>query len=210
MGELKMSVLHHLGDIAINWINSIGYWGIFWGMLLESACIPIPSEVIMPFGGYLVSTGHLNILGVILIGTLGNIVGSYIAYAVGHWGGKRFIDRYGKYVFLSKKHLESAEKWFDKRGQVTVFLSRILPAIRTFISLPAGIARMSLGKFLTYTALGSIIWSSVLAYVGYTLGRNWENIQSIIHPLSYVVVLIVLVIIVYLVMKVIKSKKASN
>lgn len=205
-----MSILHHLGDIAINWINSIGYWGILLGMILESACIPIPSEVIMPFGGYLVSTGHLNLIGVILIGTLGNILGSLIAYAVGHWGGKRFIDRFGKYVFLSTKHLDSAEKWFDKRGEITVFISRILPAIRTFISLPAGIARMNLAKFLTYTAIGSILWSGILAYVGYALGKNWQNIQNILHPISYFVVVIVLAIIIFLIVKVIKSKKVSN
>lgn len=205
-----MNILHHLGDIAINWINSIGYWGILLGMILESACIPIPSEVIMPFGGYLVSTGHLNLIGVILIGTLGNVIGSLIAYAVGLWGGKRFINRFGKYVFLSKKHLDSAEKWFDRRGEITVFVSRILPAIRTFISLPAGIARMPLGKFLTYTAIGSVIWSAILAYVGYILGRNWENIQNILHPIAYIVAAIVAVIIVYLIVKVIKGKKASE
>jgi membrane protein DedA with SNARE-associated domain len=202
-----MSLLHQFGEMAINWINSIGYWGILLGMILESACIPIPSEVIMPFGGYLVSTGHLNMIGVILIGTLGNIIGSFIAYAIGHWGGKRFIDRFGKYVFLSKKHLDSAEKWFDKRGEMTVFISRILPAIRTFISLPAGIARMSLSKFLMYTAIGSVIWSGILTYVGFILGHNWENIQNILHPISYLVVIFVVVIVVYLIVKVIKNKK---
>lgn len=205
-----MSLLHQLGDIAINWINSIGYWGIFLGMILESACIPIPSEVIMPFGGYLVSTGHLNMIGVILIGTLGNIVGSLIAYAVGYWGGERFINRFGKYVFLSKKHLESAENWFDKRGEMTVFISRILPAIRTFISLPAGIARMSIIKFITYTAIGSVFWSTILTYVGYTLGENWGKIQNVLHPISYLVAAVILIIIIYLVVKVIKSMKVSN
>jgi membrane protein DedA with SNARE-associated domain len=204
-----VSILHQLGDIAINWINSIGYWGILLGMVLESACIPIPSEVIMPFGGYLVSTGHLNIIGVILIGTLGNIIGSFISYAIGLWGGKRFIDRFGKYVFLSKKHLESAEKWFDKRGEITVFVSRILPAIRTFISLPAGIARMSLSKFLIYTAIGSVIWSSILTYVGYALGKNWDNIQNFLHPIAYVVAVIVFFILVFLAVKVFKSRKQS-
>lgn len=204
-----MSFLHQLGDIAINWINSIGYWGILLGMILESACIPIPSEVIMPFGGYLVSTGNLNLFGVILIGTLGNILGSLIAYAIGHWGGKRFINRFGKVVFLSKKHLDSAEIWFEKRGEITVFISRILPAIRTFISLPAGIARMPLGKFLSYTAIGSVIWSGILTYVGYILGRNWENIQTILHPVAYFVIGIVLVFIVFLIIKIIKSKKES-
>ncbi|MDP4084085.1 MAG: DedA family protein [Bacillota bacterium] len=205
-----MSLLHQLGDVAINWINSIGYWGIFFGMVLESACIPIPSEVIMPFGGYLVSIGHLNMIGVILIGTLGNIVGSLLAYVVGHWGGKRFINRFGKYVFLSKKHLDDAEKWFEKRGEITVFLSRILPAVRTFISLPAGIARMNLTKFLSYTALGSLIWSGILAYVGYILGNNWENIQVFLHPIAYLVAGIVFVILVFLVVKVLKGKKVSN
>jgi membrane protein DedA with SNARE-associated domain len=204
-----MSILHQLGDVAIHWINSIGYWGILLGMILESACIPIPSEVIMPFGGYLVLTGHLNILGVILIGTLGNILGSLIAYAIGYWGGKRFINRFGKYVFLSKKHLDSAEKWFDKRGEITVFVSRILPAIRTFISLPAGVARMNLVKFLTYTAIGSLIWSGILTYVGYALGKNWQNIQNILHPITYLVAVIVLVILVFLIVKVLKSKKVS-
>lgn len=205
-----MSLLHQLGEVAIQWINSMGYWGIFFGMVLESACIPIPSEVILPFGGYLVSTGRLNAVGVVAIGTLGNIAGSLIAYAVGHWGGKKFIDRFGKYVFLSQKHLQSAEKWFASRGEITVFLSRILPAIRTFISLPAGIARMNLGKFLAYTTLGSVLWSIVLTYVGYVLGKNWEHIQTVLHPLAYVVAAVVVVIVIYLVVKVIKSKKDSS
>lgn len=205
-----MSLLHQLGEMAINWINSIGYWGLLFGMILESACIPIPSEVIMPFGGYLVSIGHLNLLGVILIGTLGNMIGSLIAYGVGHWGGKRFIDRFGKYVFLSRKHLDAAESWFDKRGEITVFISRILPAIRTFISLPAGIARMNPVKFLIYTAIGSIFWSGILAYVGYALGKNWQNIQNILHPITYLVAVIVLAIIIYLVVKVVKGKKQTN
>jgi len=205
-----MSILHHLGEIAINWINSIGYLGILIGMIFESACIPIPSEMIMPFGGYLVSTGHLNLIGVILAGTIGNLIGSLLAYAVGYWGGIRFIDRFGKYVFLSQKHLASAERWFAKRGEMTVFLCRILPGIRTFISLPAGIARMPLSKFIGYTTIGSLIWAGILTYVGYLLGKNWGNIQNVLHPIAYVVVAIVLVIVIYLIVNIVRERKASE
>lgn len=182
-----------MGNLMIHWIQSGGYIGIFLAMVLESACIPLPSEVIMPFGGYLAFAGQLQLWMVIVMGTLGNIAGSLIAYYVGKFGGQAVIARYGRYVRLSEHHLQGAETWFDKRGEWAVFIGRLLPGIRTFISLPAGIAKMNVVKFTLYSAMGSLPWVAVLGYAGYKLGQDWEGIKHYTHPLLYVVAVVVVV-----------------
>lgn len=145
-------------------------------MIAESALIPIPSEVIMPFSGYLVSSGKFNAVYVIIAGSFGNLVGSLVAYYVGFRLGREFILRYGKYVLLRKSHLELTESYFKKYGARSTFISRMLPAVRTYISLPAGVAKMNLKKFIIYTLIGSIIWNSALTYIGMQLGHEWKNI----------------------------------
>jgi len=135
MGVNILGILHQLSTEIMVWIYSLGYFGIFLGMTLESACIPIPSEVIMPFAGYLAYSGHMSILGATIAGTLGNILGSWIAYWIGIRGGRRVLLKYGKYILFSPQHFYQSERWFQKRGEITVFISRLLPAIRTFISL---------------------------------------------------------------------------
>ncbi|QGP92757.1 putative membrane protein [Neomoorella glycerini] len=169
-------------------IASLGYTGIAIGMAIESACIPLPSEIILPFGGYLVSTGQLSFWGTVLAGTFGGTIGSIIAYLVGLRGGRPFLKKYGRYVFFSEKEFAAAEKWFQRYGEATVFFTRLMPVIRTFISLPAGIAAMPFGRFVIYTFLGSLPWSILLVYIGRQLGANWEALGPLFHRFDVVIV----------------------
>ncbi len=190
--------------LIVSEISQHGYLAIFIMMVLESACIPIPSEAIMLFGGALsagvviagVST-HLNILAVALIGTVGNLIGSAIAYWVGRTGGRAVIEHWGKYVLLKKKDLDKAESFFKKHGDVSVLISRILPVIRTFISLPAGIAEMPIFKFGLFTLIGSLPWTFALAYSGYAVAGNWQSLTKYDTPISVVFGLIIIVLILW-------------
>ena len=174
-----------------------GYEAVFVLMVLESACIPIPSEVTMLFGGALanatfvasVAAGatHLNFVAVGLVGTLGNLVGSWLAYAVGRAGGRPLVERWGRYVFLRKHELDRAEVWFAEHGQAAVFVSRLLPVVRTFISLPAGVAQMPFWRFTIYTFLGCLPWTFALAGVGYAVGSKWHTVNRYFGPISIVV-----------------------
>jgi len=197
-----MHTLQHL-------VTSYGYVAVFVLMALESACIPIPSEVTMPVGGFLASSagasaasiGQLNLVVVGLMGVLGNLAGSFVAYAVGATGGRALVLRFGRYVRLNEHHLRRAEEWFARRGEGTVFWSRLLPVVRTFISLPAGVGRMKLGRFSLYTALGCLPWSFGLAVGGYYLGSNWEKLAKNIELVSFGVAGLVVAGIVVLVVR---------
>ena len=188
-------------DIVVQWAtNLIGAWGlpaVFFLMLLESACIPVPSEAIMPFAGFAVSEGSMSLLSITVAGVAGNVAGSWIAYWVGLYGGRPFIDKYGKYVLLRHHHVELAERWFAKYGAATVFFTRCLPIVRTFISLPAGIARMPFWKFTLYTLLGCIPWVFFLGWLGVRLGEHWEDIRPYLHYADYAVVAAIVVIVVW-------------
>ena len=164
-----------LSGIIVATISKLGYMGIVLLMAIESACIPLPSEIIMPFSGYLVSTGELNLWGVAIAGAVGCVLGSLVAYWVGMYGGRPFIEKYGRYILLSRHDLDIADRWFGKYGEVIVFVSRLLPAIRTFIAFPAGVARMNLTRFVIYTFAGSLPWCLGLAYVGQKLGEQWDK-----------------------------------
>jgi len=164
-----------LSHFIVATISALGYGGIVLLMAIESACIPLPSEIIMPFSGYLVSTGELNLWGVAIAGAIGCVVGSLVAYWVGMYGGRPFIEKYGRYILLSRHDLDIADRWFAKYGEVIVFVSRLLPAIRTFIAFPAGVARMNLTRFVIYTFAGSLPWCLALAYVGQKLGEQWDQ-----------------------------------
>lgn len=167
-------------------------------MVAESALIPIPSEVIMPFSGYLVSAGKFNAAAVIAAGSIGNLVGSVIAYYVGIYLGRGFVLRYGKYVMLKKSHLELAESYFTKYGDKATFVSRLLPLIRTYISLPAGTGRMNLRRFVVFTLAGSIVWNTALTFIGIKLGEEWTNIRKYSNYFDIlVIVLVVIAIIAY-------------
>ena len=159
-------------------------------MAIESACIPLPSEIIMPFSGYLVSKGEFNLWFVGVAGAFGCVVGSLVAYWVGMYGGRPFIEKYGRYVLVSAHDLDLADRWFDRFGEIIVFASRLLPVIRTFIAFPAGVARMNLKKFVVYTFLGSLPWCIGLAYVGQKLGEQWDKnptLKTLFHRFDFVI-----------------------
>ncbi len=189
-------ILGNLTNFIIQTISNSGYLGIFFLMVAESALIPIPSEVIMTFSGYLVTTGKFNVILVIVAGSVGNLVGGLVAYYVGSYLGRGVVLRYGKYVLLKKSHLELAESYFKKYGDRSTFISRLLPVIRTYVSLPAGVAKMNLKKFIVYTLVGSIIWNTALTYVGIKLGEEWNNIRKYSHYLDAAVVIVVIVVII--------------
>ena len=164
-----------LSGFIVATISTLGYSGIVPLMAIESACIPLPSEIIMPFSGYLVSRGEMNLWGVAIAGAVGCVLGSLVAYWVGMYGGRPFIEKYGRYILLSRHDLDIADRWFAKHGEIIVFVSRLLPAIRTFIAFPAGVARMNLPRFVIYTFAGSLPWCLGLAYVGQKLGEQWDK-----------------------------------
>jgi membrane protein DedA with SNARE-associated domain len=184
-------------------ILQYGLLAIFVLMALESACIPIPSEITMLFGGALANASfvaslgaegqHLNFVAVGLAGTLGNLVGSWIAWGVGWRGGRPLIERWGRYIFLRQHELDRAEVWFDRHGEAAVFVSRLLPVIRTFISLPAGIAEMRFLRFSVYTFLGCLPWTFALAALGYALGSQWHVVDKFLRPVSIVIAVLVVV-----------------
>lgn len=186
-------------NLVIQIISFMGYPGIFFLMTLESACIPIPSEIVMPFSGFLVFGGEFDFYAVTLAGTLGCTFGSVLAYYAGLAGGRRFIIRHGRYVLLNEDHLRLAERWFEKYGDKAIFFSRLMPIVRTFISLPAGIGRMNFNKFVVYTFAGSLPWCAALTYVGVKLGENWRAIEGTFHILDvFVVIGLIVVLMIYL------------
>ena len=175
--------------------------GVVILMAIESACIPVPSELIMPLAGWmLIKNQHLPSSYLILAGfygALGNTIGSIITYAVGAWGGRPFLKKYGRYLLITHHDLDLADRWFARRGSWSVFISRILPVIRTYISLPAGIARMNFVKFCVYTFIGSFIWSLGLAYGGYQLGEHWEQVRAVMRPFDLPIIVLVLILVAY-------------
>jgi len=189
-------IIEIISAFIVATISTLGYGGIVLLMAIESACIPLPSEIIMPFSGYLVYTGRFNIWLVGIAGAFGCVVGSLVAYWIGMYGGRPLIERYGKYLLISHHDLNLADRWFARFGEVIVFVSRLLPAVRTFIAFPAGVARMNLKKFIVYTFAGSLPWCLGLAYVGKKLGEQWDKdprLRQLFHRFDFVIgVLIVL------------------
>ena len=188
MLALSLNILETLSNFVISVIEQFGYAGVFVAMGLESACIPLPSEVIMPFAGFVVWKGELTLIGVALVGTAGCLAGSLVAYSVGAYGGLPLLERYGKYVLIRKSELDRAHTWFERFGEIAVFVGRVLPIVRTFISLPAGVAQMDVKKFSLYTVLGSLPWCFGLAYVGVLLGPHWSDLEALFRYLNIVVI----------------------
>lgn len=187
-----------LAGFVIAVISRWGYAGITLLMAIESACIPLPSEIVMPFSGYLVASGKLSLWLVALAGAIGSVLGSWLAYAVGAWGGRPLVERYGRYVLISKHDLDLAERWFQRHGDITIFLGRMLPVVRTFIAFPAGTARMPLWRFTAYSFLGSLIWCGALAWVGLKLGQHWDTLGVYFHRFDALIgTLIVIGIVLY-------------
>lgn len=183
-------IIEILSAFVVGTISALGYPGIVLLMAIESACIPLPSEVIMPFSGYLVYAGRFNIWAVSVAGAFGCVVGSLVAYWAGMYGGRPFIEKYGRYVLISRHDLDLADRWFARYGELIVFTSRLLPVIRTFIAFPAGVAKMNLPRFVVYTFLGSLPWCLGLAYVGQKLGEQWdrnETLKTWFHRFDFVI-----------------------
>lgn len=189
-----------LFNLISNWYVSTGYLGIVLAMAIESCLIPLPSEIIMPLAGFFVATnaatatGHLSLIGVSFAGAIGCVIGSAVAYGIGAAGGRPLLLKYGRYVLISKADSDRADRWFAKYGSSVAFFSRLLPVIRTYISLPAGISKMNFGKFILYTFLGSLPWSFALAYVGYKIGPALQTkiagLSTIFHGLDVVIILL--------------------
>src|SRR4051794_1027277 len=194
-----IEILRPLVEFITSVISSLGYGGIFFLMILESALIPIPSEIIMPFSGFLVSTGKLGSVAVILAGSLGNLVGSVITYYLGIRLGRAFLIKYGKYILFRVHHLVWTEQLFQKYGDKISFVGRLLPGVRTYVSLPAGIGKSNFIKFVVYTLVGSIIWNSLLTYAGIQLGRSWQHIDNYSGYLDIIAVVAITVFIVWIV-----------
>jgi membrane protein DedA with SNARE-associated domain len=198
--SLTDAVLDPLVNAATDVIDALGLAGVFGLMLLESACIPVPSEAIMLFAGFNVHEGDMTLFGIVAAGVLGNVVGSWAAYAAGYYGRIELLDR-NRLIHVNRKHLEWADRWFQRHGDATVFFTRMLPIIRTFISLPAGVARMPFWRFTLFTLAGCIPWVLMLGLIGREVGERWEEWRDHLHYLDYAVLAGIAVGIVYLLIR---------
>src|SRR5919108_3378823 len=194
-----IEILSPIVQFITSIISGLGYGGIFVLMILESALIPIPSEIIMPFSGFLVSAGKMGVVGVILAGSFGNLVGSIATYFLGIKLGRAFLIKYGKYILFRPYHLAFTERLFHKYGERIVFVGRLLPAVRTYISLPAGIGKTNFFKFVAYTLAGSLIWNTMLTIAGIQLGRNWKHIDQYSKYLDIIAVIAVIAFVVWII-----------
>ncbi len=202
-----------LSSFIIATISTMGYAGVVLLMAIESACIPLPSEIIMPFSGYLVSKGEMNLWGVGVAGAVGCVLGSWVAYYAGMYGGRPFIEKYGRYILLSRHDLDLADRWFAKYGELIVFTARLLPAIRTFIAFPAGVARMNMTRFTIYTFAGSLPWCLGLAYVGQKLGEQWDKndtLKTWFHRFDFLIGIIGLLFVAWWVWRHIKHSRMPS
>jgi membrane protein DedA with SNARE-associated domain len=188
-------IISALASWIVEVISAGGYLGVVLLMAIESACIPLPSEIIMPFAGYLVSTGRFSLAGAATMGALGCNVGSTVAYLIAAKGGRAALERWGSYVLISPREIARADQFFARYGSITVFIGRLLPVVRTFIAFPAGLARMPMMKFQIYTFLGSWPWCFALAYIGYVLGARWDSdpaFRRVFHEFDAVIVALLL------------------
>ena len=194
-------LFERLSGIFTSIIGSTGYFGIFFLMMLESMVAPVPSELVMPFAGFLVADGKLNLWLVIIVSTLASITGSLISYFIAYFGEKELIHKFGRFVFLDKEELDWTQRWFEKRGSFTILISRFIPVIRHLISIPAGLAKMDLKHFVFFTAVGATAWNTFLLYVGIQLRERWELVKQYSKPLDIIVVILVAAAAAYLIYK---------
>lgn len=199
-----------LANFVISTLNSLGYFGIVLLMAIESACIPLPSEVIMPFSGFLVAQGRFTLWGAAMAGAVGCVVGSTVAYVVGAIGGRPLALRYGRFVLLSSHDIDVADNWFRRFGEATVFFTRLMPLVRTFISLPAGIARMPFGRFVIYSFAGSLIWSGFLAYVGMQLGSHWDQLKPLFQRFDVAFAILIVLLIAWYIYRHVRAPRQEH
>lgn len=213
LARMVHNALAFLFNIAVTLVEKLGYWGVFFGMLIESACIPLPSEAIEGFAGYLASQGKMNLWIAGIVGALGNAAGSTIMYLMGKYGGKPLILKYGKYVLVGEEEFDKAEQWYGKYGDKAIFMAQLLPVIRTYISLPAGVLAKNYFRFIAFTFFGALVWCTALVYIGKVLGDHWEELSSYLKPVEYVVVGLVAVAAAWYIfhrVRKVKSKKVNK
>jgi membrane protein DedA with SNARE-associated domain len=198
---LIASITDPIVQAAVDVVDAMGLAGVFVLMLLESACIPVPSEATMLFAGFNVSNGEYSLFAATAAGVLGNLVGSWIAYGVGYVGRVDILEKHGRKLHIKRSHLEWADRWFERHGDATVFFTRMLPIIRTFISLPAGVARMPFWRFTALTLLGCIPWVLMLTFIGREAGDNWESWKDSLHYVDYAVAAAIVIGVVWLVVR---------
>ena len=203
-------IVEKLVNYIVSGISNGGYPILFLLMALESMITPIPSEVVMPFAGYLVAQSRFNILVTIFVSSLGSLFGSLLSYYIGFYGGRPLISKFGKYLLLEEGHLKWTERWFDKQGAKTIFISRFVPVVRHLISIPAGISKMSISKFMIYTTIGASIWNSILLYAGFKLGEHWDKIHKYSKELDIIFVISVTLLSAYFVWKYHKKNEKNK
>ena len=203
---MGMGLTESLVNLIVNFIGNTGYASIIILMALESMIVPVPSEAVMPFAGFLIVSGEFSFPLVILFSSIGSITGSLISYYVGRWGGRPFIEKCGRYILLDKHHLDLTEKYFTKRGDITILICRFIPVVRHLISIPAGIGKMNLPKFLLYTLIGAGIWNTFLAYIGFVLKSNWTEVMKYSHIIDICIVLAIVGAVGYYIYKFCKRK----
>ena len=201
-------ILDPIVNAATDFIDSVGLAGVFVLMVLESACLPVPSEAIMLFAGFNVSEGDLTMVGIVVAGVAGNVVGSWIAWAAGYYGRLELLEK-NRFIHINHKHLEWADSWFQRHGDATVFFARMLPIVRTFISLPAGVARMPFWRFTIFTLLGCIPWVFALTFIGKQAGDNWEKWKNNLHYLDYAVAGAIVLGVIWLVVRARRRRAAA-
>ncbi len=201
MQVVLASITDPIVEVAVDVVDAMGLPGVFVLMLLESACIPVPSEATMLFAGFNVSRGEYSLLAATMVGSVANLVGSWIAYWVGYAGRVDILEKHGKKLHIKKSYLEWADRWFERHGDATVFFTRMLPIIRTFISLPAGVARMPFWRFTIFSFLGCIPWVLMLTFIGKHAGDNWENWKDNLHYVDYAVAAAIVIGVIYLLLR---------
>ena len=195
------SITDPIVQVAVDVVEKLGLAGVFVLMVLESACIPVPSEATMLFAGFNVSDGQYSLFAAVAVGSIANLVGSWIAYGVGYFGRVDLIEKHGHRLFIKKHHLEVADRWFERHGDATVFFTRMLPIVRTFISLPAGVAKMPFWRFSVMTLAGCVPWVLMLTFIGKEAGDSWETWKDKLHYVDYVVAALIVFGVVWLIVR---------
>ena len=197
-------------NFIVSVISALSYWGVFILTAMESMALPMPTEILMPLVGSLVASGQFNLLAVSLISALGALFGSLLSYIIGQWLGRKFILKYGKYILLDKQHLLWTEKWFKRKGEKTIFISRFIPIVKHIISIPAGIGQMNIFKFSAYTLLGAGIWNVLLIFLGMALEQQWGLVHNYYIYLEIVAALLIISLIVYFYISRVNGKKPKK
>ncbi|MFH0896252.1 MAG: DedA family protein [Bacteroidota bacterium] len=202
-----MGITEFLAGYIVAFIASTGYWSVFILMVMESMVFPIPSEAVMPFAGFLIADGQFTFAGVIIVSTLGSIVGSLISYYLGAWGGRPIVEKWGKYLLLEKHQLDMTEKFFAKRGEITIFICRFIPIVRHLISIPAGMGKMNIWRFIIYTAIGAAMWNAFLTWVGFELKNKWDEVMKYSGTVDIFVLIALILVVIYYIYSFLKNRK---